>query len=107
MNASIEEAENQCIRSGAAMVNAQRNFNRAASSPASAMVATTSSPISATGSKPDMDSFAFSLAVGPQMANMFVNWALEEQAIVIKWHYSFAKPDDLHQLHHDIDNILD
>ena len=64
--------------------------------------------------KADMDSFAFTLAVGSQSANMFVNWALEmDSNNYVHWHmhclqtYQFRRPDDLNQLHHDMNNVLE
>lgn len=124
MNASIEEAENQCLRSGCAMVSTSRRLNQAANrarraaAPASAPPSSsaplpTPSP-STLYPKADMNSFAFTLAVGSQYANMFVNWALETDSDQsVQWHmhwlqgYSFRKPDDLNQLHHDMNNVLD
>ena len=125
MNASIEEAENQCLRSGCAMVSTSRGLNSAASragkatasvpSSSSAPLPTPSTPsLSIIYPKADMDSFAFTLAVGSQYANMFVNWALEmDSDNSVQWHmhwlqgYSFRKPDDLNHLHHDMNNVLD
>ena len=122
MNASIEEAENQCLRSGCAMVSTSGGLNSAASraGKATASVPSSSSAPLPTPSlsiiypKADMDSFAFTLAVGSQYANMFVNWALEmDSDNSVQWHmhwlqgYSFRKPDDLNQLHHDMNNVLD
>lgn len=113
MNASIEEAENQCMRSGCAMVNTRRALKTAAS-PARKAATTSTSPPSPADPMVDMDSFAFTLAVGSQMANMFVNWALEmDSKDSVQWHmsflrvYSYRKPNDLNQLHHDMNNILD
>lgn len=74
INASIKEAENQCMRSGCAIVNTRRALKNAAS-PARKTAAT--SAASPEYPKVDLDLFAFTLAVGSQMANLFVNWALE------------------------------
>lgn len=113
MNHSIEEAENQCIRSGCAMVNARRLLNQAATlphkrTPASGSAAAIEYP------RPDMESFAFALAVGSSHAHMFVSWALEmDSKDSVQWHmhflrdYSFRRPEDLNQLHHDMNNIQD
>ncbi len=113
MNHSIEEAENQCIRSGCAMVNTRRLLNQAATlphkgTPASGSAAAIEYP------RPDMESFAFALAVGSSHAHMFVSWALEmDSKDSVQWHmhflrdYSFRRPEDLNQLHHDMNNIQD
>lgn len=127
MNAPIDEAENQCTRSGCAMVETRRRLHQAAASRPRKTAATSSSSASASAlptqssstqlnPKADMESFAFTLAIGSQGANMFVNWALEMDANDkdrVQWHmhklrvYSYFKLDDLTQLHHDINNILD
>ncbi|KAL9123564.1 MAG: hypothetical protein Q9217_007014, partial [Psora testacea] len=122
MNTSIEEAENQCIRSGCAMVNTRRALKKAASQPYKAAATSSSSasaPLSSSSLLPaypkaDIDSFAFTLAIGSQHAHMFVNWALEiDSNDSIQWHmhvlrvYSYRKAEDLNQLHHDMNNILD
>ena len=122
MNASIEEAENQCLRTGCAMVSTSRRLNQAANSApkATASASSSSSAVLPTSSlttvypTADMDSFAFTLAVGSQCANMFVNWALEmDSDDTVQWHmhylqsYDFRKPDDLNQLHHDMNAVLD
>ena len=122
MNASIEEAENQCLRSGCAIYSTSRGLNQAANQ---ARKATKSAPSSSSAPPPTtslltvyptahIDSFAFTLAVGSQYANMFVSWALEmDSDNSFQWQmhwlqgYSFRKPDDLNQLHHDMNNILD
>ena len=113
MNQSIEEAENQCIRSGCAMVSTRRLLNQAATlphkgTPASGSAAAIEYP------RPDMESFAFAIAVGSSHAHMFVSWALEKDSKdSVEWHmhflrdYSFRRPEDLQQLHHDMNNIQD
>ena len=110
MNQSIEEAENQCIRSGCAMVSTRRLLNRAATLPHKGTQATTAIKYP----RPDMESFAFALAVGSSHAHMFVSWALEKDSKdSVEWHmhflrdYSFRRPEDLNQLHHDMNNIQD
>lgn len=123
LKGSIEEAENQCIRSGAAMVKSRRDFNHAASTPSNKAIAAGSVPTSSAQAqvlslpsmypKPDTESFAFSLAVAPSMAKMFVHWALEISEGAIEWHihllrtYSFDRLDDLAQLLHDMNNVFD
>ncbi|KAL9123732.1 MAG: hypothetical protein Q9217_006867, partial [Psora testacea] len=107
MNGSIQDAENQCCRSGAAMVQSKRRFNGYVASTVPQPTAPVIYP------NADVDSFAFSLAVAPDRANMFVHWCLEDAGNAIKWHmhylktYSFNRADELTALHHDIDNILD
>ena len=126
MNAPIDEAENQCMRSGCAMVQTRRRLNQAANQ--SRKKAVNSVSLASTGActttlsstqacpRADTESFAFTLAIGSQGANMFINWALEMDANDnnnVQWHmhklrvYSYFNLDDLAQLHHDIDNILD
>lgn len=113
MNQSIEEAENQCIRSGCAMVNTRRLLNQAATlphkgTPASGNTEAIEYP------RPDTESFAFAIAVGSSHAHMFVSWALEKDSKdSVEWHmhflrdYSFRRPEDLEQLHHDMNNVQD
>lgn len=57
-------AENQCCRAGAAMVNARMQFN-ARAIPGNGLVLGA-----------DLQSFAFSLALIPSKAHMFVHWAM-------------------------------
>ena len=113
MNHPIEEAENQCIRSGCAMVNTKRLLNQAATLPHKGTLAS-GSAAAIQYPRPDMESFAFAIAVGSSHAHMFVSWALEmDSKDSIQWHmhflkdYSFRRPEDLNQLHHDINNIQD
>ena len=125
MNASIEDAENQCLRSVCAMVSTIRRLNQAADPARKVAAAATASASSSSAPLPtssltmvypeaDMDSFAFTLAVGSQCANMFVNRALGmDSEDTVQWHmhclqaYSFRKPDDLNHLRHDMNNVLD
>lgn len=128
----IEEAENQCCRAGSALVFNRRKFNLAAISPGkshspqknqtqqqpspnsnnrnpseASLVQPSSYP------RPDMLSFAFSLAVAPLMAIMSVHWAEERSLDTVVWHmtdlatYSLRKLEDYTVLRHDIDNVLD
>ena len=113
MNQSIEEAENQCIRSGCAMVSTRRLLNRAATLPHKGTPAS-GSATAIEYPRPDMESFGFAIAVGSSHAHMFVSWALEKDSKdSVEWHmhflrvYSFRKPEDLNQLHHDMNNIQD
>ena len=124
MNEPIEEAENQCMRSGCAMVEARRTLHQAAQAPAAQVAqapadqavgppAIQASPAEGSAPKADKDSFAFTIAVVPMAARMFVNWALVHPKKAVAWHmhrlrdYNFHKLEDLAQLHHDMDNILD
>ena len=109
INGSIEEAENQCLRSGATTVENRRKLIAAAREqpvPASLFP-------SIQYPRVDTESFAFSLAVTPNIANMFVHWCLEVDAGYVHWHahrlegYRFDRADEIAQLHHDIDNGLD
>ena len=104
MNASINEAENQCMRSGCAMVNTRRRLHKAAG---------VSIPSAAEYPKVDIDTFAFSLAVGSDHARLFINWALEVGPGHVKWHmhrlasYDYRTLDELDELHRHMNNILD
>jgi len=107
MNGSIQAAENQCCRSGAAMVQNRRRFNSFVASKVPAL------PVPVTYPNADLDTFAFSLAVAPDRANLSVHWCLEDDGKAIYWHmhflktYSFNRAEELTMLHHDMDNILD
>lgn len=151
INASLEEAENQYMRSGCAIVNTRRNLNHAATLqqapkqqaavlPSSSSIAglpaaqavkgqAASSSSSVRGppaakapaatapllsmSSADMDSFAFTIALGSQDARMYANWARVKAKGGIEWHmhqlrnYNFRSLDEVNRLHYDIDNILD
>ena len=104
MNASIHEAENQCMRSGCAMVNTRRRLNKAAGVSISS---------AAEYPKVDVNTFAFSLAVASDHARLFVNWALEVGPGHVKWHmhrlasFDYRSLDDLDELHRHMNNILD
>ncbi|KAL9123535.1 MAG: hypothetical protein Q9217_007038, partial [Psora testacea] len=115
----IAEAENQCARAGAAMSKNLRFFNRAvqaqdlpAADPDAITSSTEPSTMSSTG-VPDMDSFAFSIAITPDMAKTFVNWCLVKPGKILHWHmhhlrsYLLNDPDYISKLRHDINNILD
>ena len=108
MNASIEEAENECLRSGAKMVSNRRKLIANAEKHSSHLV----SP-DFDYPRVDTDSFAFSMAVTLKNVEMLVHWALEMGPKQIHWHahfiqeYSFRKPDDVAQLRFGMDNVLD
>lgn len=128
----IEEAENQCCRAGSALVFNRRKFNLAAMSPGKSRSpqknqtqqqltpnsknenpSEASSVQPSTYPRPDMSSFAFSLAVAPITAIMSVHWAEERSSDTVVWHmtdlemYSLRKLEDYAVLRHDIDNVLD
>ena len=146
MNASLQEAENQCLGAGAATVQSRRNYNRrilvqrkssqdeesqqpssfppqqlrvgSSLSAASLSFNSTGIPLDKVVSapekgKPDMDSWVFSFAIAPDQAKCYVNWCLVYPSGILHWHmhlldvYSFHKVDDISQMHHDLDNILD
>jgi len=98
-NGLLAEAENQCVRAGTAMVHARRQFNQEADNRLRL--------------GPDLSSFAFSLALHPSKAHMFVHWAecLSETKTVYHSHfidtYDLAKHALFNELRHDINNVLD
>lgn len=99
---TIEEAENQCCRGGAAMVHARMQFNTEA----------TMKNLPLGG---DPQCIAYSLAVTPSSAEMFVHWAEVRGQADIIFHMNFLKDYSLKDrncegfanLRHDIDNVLD
>ncbi|KAL8998381.1 MAG: hypothetical protein Q9188_006119 [Gyalolechia gomerana] len=138
---AIEEAETQCARAGAAMVYHLREFfdflakqlasfdkeqlasmtaapaanhGSPTSSPAAAMHQSASAPTPA-AFKPyaDGSAIAFTLAVVPSKAHLFVHFAEQHTPIQTHYHmqdvgsYDFKKLDDLKLLRKHINNILD
>ena len=106
---SIEEAENQAIRSGATMVAARRRLNAMASQRSEYDAANAAaSPLG-----PDRSSIAFSCAWIRQMANIFVHWSEERGDGVVLYHMnrirSYLMEDEEHQadFRADVHNILD
>lgn len=124
----IEDAENQAIRSGAALVEARRQLENNAR------------PVGETEKAGiDTNSFAFSCCWVPQYANVFVHWhelrkdeplhnpfdkpanevAGDDGGIELPetyssiWHmnliqgYTFSREEDMKEFRRDIDNILD
>ena len=98
----IEAAENQAIRSGAALVESRRQLKALARKPGEK---------EAVGV--DIECIAFSCSWVPQLANIHVHWyELTEEGHSI-WHmnwlegYRFSKDADIKQFRHDIHNILD
>ena len=98
----IEAAENQAIRSGAALVESRRQLKALARKPGET---------EAVGV--DVECIAFSCSWVPQLANIHVHWyELIEEGHSI-WHmnwlegYRFFKDIDMKHFRHDIHNILD
>ncbi|KAK4692722.1 hypothetical protein P7C71_g4540, partial [Lecanoromycetidae sp. Uapishka_2] len=98
---TIEDAENQCCRGGAAMIYARSKFN--------AQATTAKTPLGA-----DLHSIAFSLALVPSKAHLFVHWAeVRENDVIYHMNlinsYDFRSPSggSFAELRHDIDNVLD
>lgn len=100
---TIEDAENQCCRAGAAMVNARMQFN-ARAAPTNVLVLGA-----------DSHSFAFSLALVPSKAHMFVHWAevkgqtnvIFHMNLVDSYDFRATTGDAFGRLRHDMDNVLD
>lgn len=106
---TIDEAMTQACGAGAAMVNAFRQLNRNAGVKCS--------------SRADVNSFAFSLALVPHMANLSVHWAEvkdredegpeSERTETVTHHmnllqtYSLTNELNVRDLRHDINNVLD
>ncbi|KAL9123672.1 MAG: hypothetical protein Q9217_006920, partial [Psora testacea] len=142
IDASIAEAENQCASGGAAMVQNRRRYNSAIvtntpqeadpqshqtpqskqqqaqqtlSQPFMQHHSTSSTWTASTASSPipDMASIAFSMAVAPDQAKIFVNWVHVGPDSVHHWHmhrlqtYSLDNASDISVFHHDLNNILD
>ena len=100
---NIGDAENQCCRGGAAMVNATRLFNRQADREVLPPLG------------PDTNSIAFSLALVPDKAHLFVHWAecksQEPEEVVYHMNriggYDPSEAEPVNRLRHHINNILD
>ena len=98
---ALWEAENQCCRAGAAMVHARQQWNA---------VAKSGEP----SSEADTRSVAFTLALHPAMAIMFVHWVeVGKAGAADRYHmnhvesYPFQKTESFYQLRHDVHNVLD
>ena len=100
MKGVIEEAEYQCVRGGAALVNAARLLRYLAGA-----------DLRKPG--PDLDTPVFSLAVIPSQIVLHVHWAEVNGAGETWFHmhhvstYSVKVPKEGIRLRHDLDNILD
>lgn len=98
----IAEAENQAIRSGAALVESRRQLKALARKPGEV------EPVGV-----DTDCIAFSCSWVPQLANIHVHWhELTAEGYSI-WHmnwvegYRFSKDAEMRKFRHDVHNILD
>ena len=100
MKGTIEEAEYQCVRGGAALVNAARLLRYLAGG-----------DLRKPG--PDLDTPVFSLAVIPSQIVLHVHWAEVDTAGETWFHmhhvntYSVKLPKEGIRLRHDLNNILD
>ena len=122
----IDEAQNQCARGGAAMVRLKRKFDSLAEGTYQDNEAQhgedkdshNKQGIPVDHYRTDTQAFAFSLAIVPRYAMMFVHWAEEAyskegQLLTIHWHanwvedYNLVNPAAWIELHRDIDNVLD
>ncbi len=125
----IDEAENQCARGGAAMVRLKRKFDSLAEGTYQDNEAQNGEGKDSDHShnkqripvdhcRTDTQSFAFSLAIVPRAATIFVHWAEEAyskegQLLTVRWHanyvanYNLKDPAAWVELHRDLDNILD
>ena len=122
----IDEAQNQCARGGAAMVRLKRKFDSLAEGTYTDEEAQHEGDEDSSNKqrfpidhyRTDDQSFAFSLAIVPQYAKLFVHWAEEAyskegELVTINWHanwvtdYNLVSPAAWIELHHDVDNILD
>ena len=97
---SMEEADLQACRSGAAMVNGIRELYKEAGREKKDAGA-------------DEDSFAFTLALIPQFANLYVHWAEVAPGSQTIYHmhqintYSLKIATHYQDIRHDLNNILD
>lgn len=126
----IEEAETQCARAGVSMVQhlldffafimqqiaaADKQHAAKGSNPTFPNAATTGQPTITTPFTPYVDEFAiaFTLALVPSKAHLFVHFAERHTATQTHYHmhdlgsYDFKKVDDLSLLRKHINNILD
>ena len=99
----IVKAEHQAMRDGAVLVNARMKLNE---------VLKPADWVRPTGA--DLDSFVFSCAWAPYMAEVFVNWYEKLpngkgifHMTMVGSSYRMNNGDDTKRLRHDIENILD
>ena len=100
---SIEDAENQCCRSGAAMVAASRNFN-----------VQQFDKVPARTLGPDVDSFCLTMSLVPTSATIYLHWAEitttdthYHMSALKSYHLRTARGKEIKTLRHDLDNVLD
>ncbi|KAL9597956.1 MAG: hypothetical protein Q9219_004787 [cf. Caloplaca sp. 3 TL-2023] len=125
---SLEQVENQSIRTGANLVEARRRLNARATAAKQARERQPTPPknppaeqssqdsiVPATAPMPsgaDLDSIAFTVSWVPQMAKLHVHWYEENVAPVGIWHmsmlnvYVFCRESSLQDFRRDIGNIL-
>ena len=144
-DAPIEEAENQCMRGGSANTRNKRKFSCLADGvspedkdkifmqsiqadedqllqrhpPQPPATPASSKPRHNTFRVPDKKNFTFTLALRPDKARLFVNWAEDEyfehnrKLATVHWHmnriasYNLDNDAEWIDLHNDLDNVLD
>ena len=100
LKGTIEDAEYQCVRGGAALVNAGQQLRYC-------------SGVDADPDVPDIHTAVFSLAVTPIVALLHIHWAEKISDGETLFHMNHVQTYGLknkgvgRQLRHDIDNILD
>ena len=142
---SIEEAEHQCMRGGSANTRNKRKFSFLADgvnpedkdrvfrpsgqanenellqhhSPQPSTTSASSQSHHDTFRVPDEKNFTFTLALRPDKARLFVNWAEDEyfkhnsKIATVHWHmnriasYNLDNDEEWIELHNDLDNVLD
>lgn len=96
----MEIVECQCARGGSALVNAMRQFRQV-------------SGVSISKPGADLDTFVFSIALVPTLANLSVHWAEITEDGRTRFHmntvdsYALLKKGQFKELRHDINNVLD
>lgn len=144
-DASIEEAENQGMRGGSANTRNKRKFSFLADgvnpedkdrvftpsgqanenellqhhSPQPSTTPASGQSHHKTFRVPDKKNFTFTLALRPDKARLFVNWAEDEyfahnkKIFTVHWHmnriasYNLDNDEEWVDLHNDLDNVLD
>ncbi|KAL9103845.1 MAG: hypothetical protein Q9163_001165 [Psora crenata] len=108
----IEQAEPQCARGGATIVNQLKILHAAFATQRSKDTAVPSSP-GPVYPHVNPTAVAYAMAVAPSKAHIFVHFAEEQSAKVTHWHmeligsYDFMKLEDYTLLRKAINNILD
>lgn len=132
-DAPIEEAENQCMRGGSANTRNKRKFSSLADGinfedkDKTFMLSLKADQDKLLGPHsrhntfrvPDKKNFTFTLALRPDKARLFVNWAEDEYFVeggklaTVHWHmnriasYNLDNDEEWIDLHNDLDNVLD